>query len=73
LGTNWGYIYEGFFSPEIHNGYIIMYIHTEIFGNKQQLFGYEHLCKVWLNFAFLFEKKNAIFRKGTFAHFDAKL
>jgi hypothetical protein len=33
---------------------------------------YEHLCKVWLNFAILFEK-NAIFRKGTSAHFGAKL
>jgi hypothetical protein len=33
-----GDIYEGFFSPEIHNGYIITYIHTEIFRNKQQVF-----------------------------------
>jgi hypothetical protein len=33
-----GDIYEGIFFPEIHNGYIIMYIHTEIFGNKQQVF-----------------------------------
>jgi hypothetical protein len=32
-----GDIYEGFF-PEIHDGYIIMYSHTEIFGNKQQVF-----------------------------------
>jgi hypothetical protein len=35
---------------------------------------YEHFCKVWLNFAILFEKKkNAIFRKGTSTHFDTKL
>jgi hypothetical protein len=50
LGTNWGYI------PEIHDGYVIMYNHIKIFGNKQQVV-YEHLCKVWLNFAILFEKK----------------
>jgi hypothetical protein len=28
-------IYMKDFFPEIHYGYIITYIHTEIFGNKQ--------------------------------------
>jgi hypothetical protein len=39
---------------------------------NSKYFVYEHLYKVWLNFAILFGK-NAIFRKGTSAHFDAKL
>jgi hypothetical protein len=42
-------------------------------GINRKYFGYEHLCKVWLNFAILFEKKNATFRKGTSAHLDAEL
>jgi hypothetical protein len=38
-GRNWGYISIGFFFfHEINDGYIIMYIQTEIFENKLQLF-----------------------------------
>jgi hypothetical protein len=40
------------FLPEIQDGYIIIYVHTEIFENKQQVF-----CVCMLKFChFLFEK-----------------
>jgi hypothetical protein len=45
------------FPPEIHISHIIMYIHLKYLKINTKCFVYEHLCKVCLNFAILYEKK----------------
>jgi hypothetical protein len=67
-----GDICEGFFFLKytMATSYCIFILRYLEINSKYSV--YEHLCKVWLNFAILFEK-NAIFRKGTSALFEVKL